>query len=355
MTEHFPSESRAADALEEAVGLAFRVLKGIMLLLALLFLGSGFFTLESHQVGYVRRLGKLDRERLAPGIHWRWPVIDDAVRVDTRPRTIRLDSFDLYRSKRELQAGTEPKRRGGLDPARDGYLLTGDANIVHVTLETRIARRAPYAAADLKLVDVDAVTAVLLERAAVQTASYREVESLIRAGKSSFLDGVKAELQASLDGLEAGLEVQGLELARDLRPSPQTKQAFDRVAQAGQEADGMRAAAERTADQTRNQALVEAARIVRDATSRGVEIVSDAAADRRRFDALLPTLAKGGLARRRRLEDRLLAEALDGALGKVGEVFLVSDEGPLRIRLERDVTKVRKQLMKQAREEAGGE
>lgn len=354
MTERLPSESRAADALEEAVGLAFRVLKGIIVLLGILFLGSGFFTLESHEVGYVRRLGQLDTERLAPGIHWRWPVVDDAVRVDTRPRTVKLDGFDLYRTKREIAEGTDPKREGGLDPARDGYLLTGDANIVHVELAVLVARRSPHTEADLRSVDIDAVTAVLLERAAVHSAAYRKVESLLKA-KTSFLDSTRQELQASLTALEAGLEVQGLQLARDLRPSPQTKLAFDYVGQASQQADGLRASAERLADRIRNQAVVEAARVQARASSRAIEIVSDAAADRRQFDALLPSLAKGGPERRRALEDRLLADALNGAFDKVGEVFLVAEEGPLRIRLERDVTKVRRELQDKVRKEAGGE
>lgn len=339
----------AAAALEEAVGLAFRVLKAIMVLLVALFAGSGFFTVGSHEVAFVSRLGVLRSEALQPGLHWGWPVVERVVRVDKRPQAALVSSFDLFRKKSDLDQDRPPERQGGIDPRIDGYLLTGDASALHVSLRVRTSPHAPYQRAHTRVRDRARLVQVLLERATVRAAAYRGVDSLLGAGKTSFLDATKEELQASLQQTESGLGVQGLELARDLRPPPQTRAAFDRVTQTTQQVDGVRSSARTQAGQIVNQALVSAAKIKGEARSKAQRIVAGAKADVKLFQALRPSLKDdpSGV-KRRSLEQRLLATALAEVLGQRGEVFKLG-KGPLRIRLERDVSKVRRELMERRR------
>ena len=119
-----PDTDPARDALEATVSFSLRVLRGAMAVLAVLFLGSGVFTVEPHEVALVRRLGSVqgapDRRVLQPGAHWAWPVLDEVVRVPAlRDERLATDAFQLEARVSDV-TGKPPERTGGLDPERDG-------------------------------------------------------------------------------------------------------------------------------------------------------------------------------------------------------------------------------------------
>ncbi|RMG18583.1 MAG: hypothetical protein D6731_01740 [Planctomycetota bacterium] len=342
----------AGRALEEAVALAFRVLQLAMGVLVVLFLLSGLFRIGPHETGFVRRFGVLDPTPLGPGAHWGWPVVDEVVRVDRRPRRVVVRTFDLLRDAAAEVRGEAPRREGGLDPARDGYLISGDANLVHVALAARVSVRDPAQRSLVRAVDIEPVVAALLERAAVSAAAHRGIETLLGAGKTDFLADVKAELAAGLEAADLGLGVDQIDLERDLSPPPQVRAAFASVARAGQEADELRARAEAAAARRRSQGSVEAERRRSEARAAAERLAATASADRARFAALLPEWR----AQRRTLRERLLSKTLTDAVDGLGEVFLVP-EGDLRLRLERDVAELDRRLQEKvlAEEESAGE
>ena len=59
----------------------------IAILLLLTFTGS-FFTIEPGQVGVVKRLGNLESDIREPGVNFKFPFIDTAVKMDIRNRKI---------------------------------------------------------------------------------------------------------------------------------------------------------------------------------------------------------------------------------------------------------------------------
>ncbi len=346
-------DDTAASALEDAVGLAFQVLKVVMVLLTVAFLGSGMFTVAPHEAAFVVRLGRFDPEPRGPGAHLAWPVVDEVVRVDVgRSARVVSEAFDLARSARDLAAeaqGARPARKGGVDPAREGYLVTGDANLVHATLAARVVVSGPLRSL-LTFEDGEAAVQALLERAAVHAAAGRPVDALLGAGKGDFTDDLRRRLQASLDALDAGLTVQGIDLERDVTPPPQVRDAFERVQAAAQDRDRLRSEALAAASRARGEAITAEARLRSEARTRAERIRGDAQADAAVFEAQL-------LERRRDpsgYENRRLATLLAEALGGVEEVFLVGDEGPLRLRLERDVRTRREELEARTRQEEGG-
>ncbi|MBL4849204.1 MAG: hypothetical protein JKY65_27070 [Planctomycetes bacterium] len=344
-------------ALEEAVALALRVLQGVTLVLLLMFLGSGVFTVESNQVAFVKRLGNLDETPLGPGLHWRWQVLDEVVRVEKTSRTEKILSFDLQRTKEALKG--EETRSGGLDPEREGALLSGDAALVHVSLAIRYAARAPFLrsenrfnvrAGDVAEGDQDRERAIraLVERAAVHAAAGREVEGLLGAEKGEFLTAVGVGTQDAFDFLEAGLEVKGIDLEHDLRPPPQVREAFALVTQSTQRVDLLRSQASAAATRIENQGIVGAAKIEGDARAEAFGITADSEALVKKFEALLPEYRRSP----RAVRQRLLAQTLADALAEVGEAFLVGD-GELRIRLKRDTRTKRAALKADARRRLG--
>jgi regulator of protease activity HflC (stomatin/prohibitin superfamily) len=67
-----PAEDASSQALGEAMRSSFVIVKIIMVALALVFLGSGFFTVAPQEQAIILRLGKpVEGGRLfGPGPHW---------------------------------------------------------------------------------------------------------------------------------------------------------------------------------------------------------------------------------------------------------------------------------------------
>jgi len=141
----------AADAsLYEALRISFVILKVIMVLLGVVFLASGFRTVEPDERAIVLRFGKIlgvgEDRLLGPGLHWVFPYpIDEFIKIPVAKKSdVITDSFWYYQTEEEkLQPG--PRKMSyvsaALDPLKDGYCITrsegssdsadSDYNIVH--------------------------------------------------------------------------------------------------------------------------------------------------------------------------------------------------------------------------------
>jgi membrane protease subunit HflK len=349
-------DDAATAALEDAVGLALRVLQVVMLILAALFVGSGVFVVGPSEVGFVRRLGRLDPTPRAPGAHLGWPVLDEVERVDTGATSRRVvESFDLRRTAKDLASGAA-QREGGIDPRREGYLVTGDANLVHATLAVQTRIDAP--ARTLRaFADPGAAVEVLLERAAVQAAAGRPVDDLLGAAKSDVLAEVQAILARSLARVTlpgdsepggAGVAVLGVELQGNPAPPPQVRAAFEAVDGAAQALDRLRSEALAAASRIRGDAVAQEARVRSEGRTRAAALRAEAGADAAVFDAQLVEWRRDPSG----FQARRLAVTLAEALATVEECFLVGP-GPLRLRLERDAEAIRQELEAKARKQAG--
>ncbi len=345
-------EDAAKQALEATVSLSLRVLKVAMIVLAGLFLSSGLFTVEPHEVALVRRLGRVlgtaDTRVLKPGAHWAWPVLDEVVRVPAlRVERLVTDLFALAPSKETL-AGKPAERKGGIDPARDGYLLSGDANVVHATLAMRWQIDDPYAFA-LRArgrEDAEAVAKPLLERAASRNAAGFTIDDLLAAKRDVFLEKVRTDVQDGLNALALGVRVLGVDFAGDVQPPPQVREAFASVAKAIQDRDRLVNEARSQAAAISGGASSEAARIGEQAISEARRLRGDLDADVAVFHALLPEWRRNPSG----VESRLLTDVL--AQARPEEVFVLRPGENVRVRLERDVKAVREELLRRAK---GGE
>jgi membrane protease subunit HflK len=345
-------DQAAQAALEATVALSLRLLRGAMVVLAALFLCSGFFAVEPHEVALVRRLGRIegapDRRVLPPGPHWAWPVVDEVIRVPAlRPVRLVTDAFQLEPRATDV-TGKAPERKGGLDPERDGYLLTGDANILHATVAVHYQIDDAYAYAS-RTVDAEALVAPLLDRAVAKAAATRTVDELLTTGKEAFVEAVRAELQRSLDALGVGLRAGAVELASappralnaDFAPPPQVRENFVAVAKALQKHDEIVSNARGEAAEIVGRARSEAARIRDEARSAAKRSKAGLQADVALFQALLPEWRRDRAA----VETRLVAEAL--AAVHPEETF-VAPPGELRVKLERDHGTEQRELLQRA-------
>ena len=108
-------------ALTEALQSSFKVIRVIMVILAVAFLGSGITTVENNKQALHLQFGEY-KETLSPGLHWAWPYpIDEIVQIPVNEnRTITSDVGWRTEDEETPQASTQ------FNPTYDGYTLTGD-------------------------------------------------------------------------------------------------------------------------------------------------------------------------------------------------------------------------------------
>ena len=141
------AEDAGTQALSGALKSSFAIVKVVMAGLVVVFLFSGFFVVGPQEKAVVLRFGIPagggDGKLLGPGPHWAFPPpIDEVVRIPVGQVQNVNSTVGWYATTAASEAaGTEPPPGESLRPVQDGYLLTGDENIVHLraTLRYRIA------------------------------------------------------------------------------------------------------------------------------------------------------------------------------------------------------------------------
>src|SRR5262245_37310219 len=115
-----------SQALAEALRSSFAVVRILMFALIAVFLGSGFFKVESNERAIILRfgnpVGEGQKALLGPGLHWSFPYpIDEVVKVSVTGIQKVESTVGWYATTRAQEAaGTEPMPGLSLNPAVDG-------------------------------------------------------------------------------------------------------------------------------------------------------------------------------------------------------------------------------------------
>lgn len=189
----------AMESLSEALQVSFRLLSFVMVLFVILFLATGVKSIDDQERGIVKFLGRVTRVA-EPGLalNWFFPL-GQIETVEIRERRLSIDQFWMYETASEARKELSERRRSreGLRPGYDGYLLTGDRNIVHVRFEC-VYRIEDVLAYRDTLPDIDPTLKAVLARAAVQSAGQRTADSILRSPRE-FLDELQTFAQRQID------------------------------------------------------------------------------------------------------------------------------------------------------------
>jgi len=169
-------------------------------------------------------------------------------------------------------AGTETPPSESLDPVRDGYLITGDENIIHAraTLRYRIAEPALRYA--MNFTSASNMVRNALNNALIYAAARTRVDDALTHDVAGFREAVRTRLEELIAQEGLGITVDQIDNVR-LVPPRQLKPAFDRVLEAevrrGKEINDARSYENQTvskaragADARRNAGETERTRLV---------------------------------------------------------------------------------------------
>ncbi|MFO8006620.1 MAG: SPFH domain-containing protein [Candidatus Brocadiia bacterium] len=206
------SEETGSKALADALKTSFFFLKVVILVMVVAYLATGVFSVPPSEVAFVLNFGKLVPEgqvmRPGTGLHFRWPW-QKVETESTEEKTLELD--------KEFWPGqTDVKQRGmaGLDVRRDGYLITGDVNVVHMKLRARYRVRDDNEGAIAYKFGIEKPEGVLrrlLEAATCKVVGTMHVMDVIE--REGLFSRIEQELRDRIEGFEdrAGIPL-GLEL-----------------------------------------------------------------------------------------------------------------------------------------------
>ena len=105
---------------------------GIVVLIIWYFTFGGAFTVEERERVLLMNFGVLEEKVYSPDWYWNWPYpVTEIVRIPGPEsiQTLTTESFWFF-----MQPGKKispDSYENMLTPGKDGYLLTGDSNIVH--------------------------------------------------------------------------------------------------------------------------------------------------------------------------------------------------------------------------------
>ncbi len=203
----------ANQSLADALRASFWLLKFIMIIVVICFLGSGAFIVDEKEVAVHSTFGKPDPSPCRPGLHWGWPYpIDQIVRVSTAPKTLEVEDFWLrLRDVDKTKPLDQLSPRGpGLDPAIDGALLTADRAIMHASF--KVQYKVPEASANDYVTNVrneEELLHTVVKQAAVAEAARTTAEVVWRY-PGELAEAIKTRAQRQLDALKSGIQVENV-------------------------------------------------------------------------------------------------------------------------------------------------
>ncbi len=226
---------KANQSLADALRASFKILKGIMMVLVVLYLFSNVRRVDSHEQALVLRLGSLRAGVHEPGLVWAFPFpIDEIVPLPaTKSNDLLVDSHSFFRRREEVGKPLSYIARSpstGLNPSLDGALLTADSGLVHVrwkitykiddvsSFVTRFVGDKIEAAEDL--------IRLLVETVGIGVALENTSEEMIRTNVHEVQFQIRRRVNERLKALNSGVTVTLVEMYEPTPPL-QIRGAFD--------------------------------------------------------------------------------------------------------------------------------
>ena len=190
-------EDARARALAEALQSSFKVIRVLMVVLAVAFLCSGITKVGSGEKGLLLQFGKYKAPPLEPGLHFAWPnPIDQIVKVDVS-QDFKITSDVGWRTS----DSENPEESFNFDPGYAGYTLTGDGNTVHIkaVMNFKLSPEAITAYA-FEFDDVTGFLQSALDNAVYHASASQSALDVYTDGKKKLEDDIRSRIKKVVNG-----------------------------------------------------------------------------------------------------------------------------------------------------------
>ncbi|MCF8055387.1 MAG: FtsH protease activity modulator HflK [Desulfocapsa sp.] len=253
-----------------------KILAIVLFVLVLQGIYSSFYKISPGEVGVVLRLGKYNRTS-DPGLHFKFPYIDDLYMVDVEE--IRKEEFG-FRIRLPGQKSSFDRR--GYD--MESLMLTADKNVINVAWIVQYRVNDPQAYL-FKIKDVRQAVRDLSESVTRRIVGNMDFDYVL-SNRDLLAATVKQELQTELRKLQAGVSI-GTVQFQDINPPDTVKPAFNEVNEADQDMKRLVNEAEEIYNQKIPRARGNALQIVEESHGYAVARINDAKGESQRFLSVL--------------------------------------------------------------------
>jgi len=280
----------------------------ILAIVALIWLGTGFFIVQEGQQAVITQFGKY-KSTVGAGFNWRLPY------------PIQRHELVFVTQIRSVDVGRDVVIKAtGL---RESAMLTADENIVEIKFAVQYrlndARAYLFESRDPASAVVQAA-----ETAVRDVVGKMKMDSALSEERDQIAPRVRKLMQDILDRYKVGIEVVGINLQQGgVRPPEQVQSAFDDVLKAGQERERLKNEAQAYANDVVPRAIGTASRLKEEAEGYKSRIVAQAQGDGQRFRSVLAEYQKAPQVTR----DRLYLESMQQIYGNVTKVLVETRQG----------------------------
>jgi modulator of FtsH protease HflK len=278
--------------------------------LAVLWAGSGFYSIGEAQRGVILHFGQYDRT-VGAGLGWLPTGIEKITKVNT-----------------------DEMRNASVR----GVMLTKDINIVEVDVGIQYQVKNPEDYL-FKLGNVESTLEQASESALRQVVGNSNVDAILTTDKERIQDELKMEIVEVLAQYRSGLDVRTVTL-KSVKPPREVNEAFEEVNRAAQDAKREIQNAEAYQNEKLPLAIADAEKVKQQADAYRATVLARANGEVARFKQLLPQYTAAPEVTR----TRLYLEAVEQVMSNSSKVMLDTEGGNNMIYLPLD------QIMKQNKE-----
>lgn len=280
----------------------------IAVILALIWLGSGFFIVQEGQQAVITQFGKY-HSTVGAGFNWRLPY---PVQAHEKVFVTQIRSVDI--GSNAIVSAT------GL---KESSMLTSDENIVDIkfAVQYRLSDARAYL---FESQNPDDAVIKAAETAVREVVGKMRMDSALAEERDQIAPNVRNLMQTILDRYQVGIEVVGVNLQQGgVRPPEEVQAAFDDVLKAAQERERAKNEAQAYANDVVPRARGQASRLIEEAEAYKARIVAQAQGDAHRFNRIYEEYRKAPQVTR----DRIYVDTMRDMYSNVTKVVIESKQG----------------------------
>ncbi len=268
---------------------------------ALIWLGSGFFIVQEGEQAVVTSFGKFSRTEDA-GFKWRLPYPFQA------HETVRVTQL----RSREVGKNVVNQATG----LRDSSMLTQDENIVDIrfTVQYRLKDARAFLFENR---DPEEAVSLAAESAVREIVGKSKIDSVLYEQRDAIAADLVKSIQAQLDRLKAGIVVVNVNV-QSVQPPEQVLASFEDTLKAGQDGDRLKKEGLAYASDVIPKAQGSAARLREESEGYKARVIAQAEGDAQRFNQVLAEYQKAPAVTR----DRLYIETMQQVYSNVSKVMI---------------------------------
>ncbi len=319
-------QNSIAAELKSSARQARRFIKWVVLALACFYLGTGFYTISTNELGVLEVMGKVVDRQVLPGLHYTYPAPFSRVYKVPVRKSESLVVDDFFQDP-------APDSRASIFYGLTGlesYALSGDNNTVEVKVALHYRSTDPFDAL-FGVAQKQTLLRDIVCREIIHLLAVRPVDLVLTRDREAIGQALRSGLQAKLDLNRTGITVDRVDI-QEIRPPAVVQNFFDDVINAQIDKKQMESRAESYATAEVARARAEGDRKEREASAYANQVIEAATGESERFLKLLEEYRKVPVITRKRLYLEFAREVL----GRLKNTYLVDRKegtGPARLRV----------------------